>query len=154
MVPKGTRSISLFLVNRRKPAADEIRDTSFAFQAALEVRCDEPFVSRPNLRGLESDDWDERVADLQYRDVCEFAVGHGVATRAVQDERGDCREVHTRWIPAAEVERVAPAPIEGVELAMEKLAELPDAAAAKAQMRALAAHYRAWIGQQQANVPA
>ena len=53
------------------------RDTAFAFQAALEVRCDQPFVPRPNLRGLESDDWDERVADLQYRDVCEFAVGHG-----------------------------------------------------------------------------
>jgi hypothetical protein len=69
MVPRGTRSVSLFLVNRRKPAADELRDTAFAFQAALEVRCEQPFVSRPNLRGLESDDWDERVADLQYRDV-------------------------------------------------------------------------------------
>jgi hypothetical protein len=154
MVPRGTRSVSLFLVNRRKPAPDEVRDTAFAFQAALAVRCEQPFVSRPNLRGLESDDWDERVADLQYRDVCEFAVGHGVATRAVQDDRCECREVHTRWIPAAEVERVAPAPIEGVELAMEKLATLPDAAAAKASMGALVSHYRAWLGQQQAHVPA
>jgi hypothetical protein len=154
MVPRGTRSVSLFLVNRRKPAADELRDTAFAFQAALEVRCEQPFVSRPNLRGLESDDWDERVADLQYCDVWEFAVGHGVSTRAVQDEKGDCREVHTRWIPAADVERVAPAPIAGVELTMEKLAELPDAAAAKASMGALVTHYRTWLGQQQANVPA
>jgi hypothetical protein len=154
MVPRGTRSVSVFLVNRRKPAADERRDTAFAFQAALEVRCEQPFVQRPNLRGLESDDWDERVADLQYRDVCEFAVGHGVSTRAVQDKRCECREVHTRWIPAAEVERVAPAPIDGVELAMEQLAELPDAATAKARMIALVTHYRTWIGQQQATVPA
>src|SRR5205814_9165491 len=130
MVPKGTRSVSLFLVNRRKPAPDEMRDTAFAFQAALEVRCEQPFVSRPNLRGLESDDWDERVADLQYRDVCEFAVGHRVSTRAVQDDKCVCAEVHTRWIPAAEVEPVAPARIEGVELARDELAGLPDATAA------------------------
>jgi hypothetical protein len=153
MVPRGTRSVSLFLVNRRQPAADELRDTAFAFQAALEVRCEQPFVSRPNLRGLESDDWDERVADLQYRDVCEFAVGHGISTRAIQDDKGECREIHTRWIPAAEVERVAPAHIEGVELAMEKLADLPDAATAKARMGALVTHYRDWIGRQQAKVP-
>ena len=78
MVPKGTRSVALFLVNRCKPAPDDVRDASFAFQAALEVRSEQPFVPRPNLRGLESDDWDERVADLQYRDICEYAVGHGV----------------------------------------------------------------------------
>src|SRR5262249_35086795 len=94
------------------------------------------------------------VADLQYRDVCEFAVGHGVSTRAVLDDKCECREIHTRWIPSAEVERVAPAPIEGVELAMEKLAVLPDAAAAKEALSALVTRYRAWIAQQKANVPA
>jgi hypothetical protein len=154
MVPKGARSVSLFLVNRRKPAADELRDTAFTFQAALEVRCEQPFVSRPNLRGLESDDWDERVADLQYRDVCEYAVGHGISTRAVLDQTCCCREVHTRWIPAAEVERVAPSPMEGVELAMEKLAALPDAAAAKPSLSPLVTQYRAWIEKQKTNVPA
>src|SRR5262249_5112170 len=102
----------------------------------------------------ESDDWDELVADLQYRDVCEFAVGHGVSTRAVLDDQCECREIHTRWIPSAEVERVAPAPIEGVELAMEKLAALSNAAVAKAALSALVTQYRAWIEQQKANVPA
>jgi hypothetical protein len=154
MVPKGTRSVSLFLVNRRHPVNDELRDTAFAFQAALEVRSEQPFVSRPNLRGLESDEWDERVADLQYRDVCEYAVGHGISTRAVLDHESACREVHTRWIPAAEVERVAPSPIEGVELAMEKLAALPDGAAAKASLSVLVTHYRTWIETQKTDVPA
>lgn len=154
LVPKGTRSVSVFLVNRRKEASDELRDTAFAFQAALEVRSEAPFVPRPNLRGVESDDWDERVADLQYRDVCEYAVGHGISTQAVLDNKGECREVHTRWIPAAEVERVAPAPIEGVELAMETLAALPDATAAKASLSGLVSAYRKWIEKQKANVPA
>jgi hypothetical protein len=155
MVPRGTRSVSLFLVNRRHPGkGDEVRDIAFAFQVALEVRCEQPFVPRPNLRGLQSNDWDERVADLQYRDVCEYAVGHGISTRAVLDDKCECREVHTRWIPSAEVERVAPASIDGVELAMEKLAALPDAAAARAGLSALVTHYRAWIAKQKANIPA
>jgi len=139
---------------RRKPAPDELRDTAFAFQVALEVRSEQPFVPRPNLRGLESDDWDERVADLQYRDICEHAVGHGISTRAVLDDNCACREVHTHWIPSAEVERVAPSPIEGVELAMETLAALPNAAAARASLSALVTHYRAWIEKQKANIPA
>lgn len=134
LVPPGTRSVSLFLVNRRKPAPDDRPDSSFAFQAALEACCEQPFVARPNLRGLESDEWDERVADLQYRDVCEFAVGHGIATAARMDEKGECREVHTRGIPAADVELVAPASIPEVALEMEQLAQLPDAATAREKL--------------------
>ena len=57
-LPKGARSVSVFLVNRRKPAPDDIRDAAFAFQAILEVSGDDSFVPRPNLRSLESDDWD------------------------------------------------------------------------------------------------
>ena len=68
-LPKGTRSLSVFFVNRRRPAPDEIRDEAFAFQTQLDVRGEGPFVPRPNLRSLESNDWDERVADLQYRDA-------------------------------------------------------------------------------------
>ncbi len=155
LVPKGTRSVSVFLVNRRKPVGDSsIRDAGFAFQAALQVGSEVSFVPRPNLRGLESGEWDERVADLQYHDACEYAVGHGVATWAEMGSAGDCRTVHTRWIPSAEVERVAPAPIQGVELRMEELAALPDAATASSKLLGLATHYRKWIGEQAANVPA
>lgn len=154
MVPAGTRSVSVFLVNRRKPAPDPIRDAAWAFQAALEVHCSDGFVPRPNVRGLDSDDWDERVADLQYRDVCEHAVGHGVSTHAEVDENGHCRKVQTRWIPAAEVERVAAAPIEGVELRMAELAKLADASQANAKLMVLVTSYRSWIDTQNASISA
>lgn len=155
LVPKGTRSVSVFLVNRRKPLGDaSVRDATFAFQAALDVRCDSPFIARPNLRGLESNEWDERVADLQYRDVCEYAVGHGISTRAVLDDASECRELYTRWLPSSEVERVAPADMKGVELRMEELESLPDAATASAKLSGLVTQYRAWISQQTSSVPA
>lgn len=49
-LPKGVRSVSVFLVNRRMPAADVVRDEAFAFQTQLEVTCDALLVPRPNLR--------------------------------------------------------------------------------------------------------
>ena len=78
-LPAGTRSVSVFLVNRRPPARrDPRRRLRLPGPAGGPRR---PAVRPPaHLRSLESDDWDERVADLQYRDVCEFAVGHSVAT--------------------------------------------------------------------------
>jgi hypothetical protein len=51
-LPTGTRSVSVFLVNRRAPQADERIDQAFAFQTQLEIHGDRPFVPRPNLRSL------------------------------------------------------------------------------------------------------
>jgi hypothetical protein len=127
---------------------DENRDDRFIFQAGLEVQANEPLVPRPNLRGQATDDWDERLADLQYRDVYEYAVGHGIATRAEVDYRGACHTVRTCWIPAAEVERVEPATIPNVELRMESLATLADGVAVRRALGPFVQQYRGWIGGQ------
>lgn len=121
-LPAGTRSVVVFLVNYRQANPDDRRDESITFQAGLTVRLAEPFVPRPNLRRLSGNDWDEQVADLQYRDTFEYGVGHGVATAAVLDADGPCREITTMWIPSADVEKIAPAEVAGVELGMEALA--------------------------------
>ena len=148
----GTRSLSVFLVNKRVPSPDEVSDEAFVFQAELELQSKESFVARPNLRSLESHDWDERVADLQYRDNCEFSVGHSVSTTALHDD-GHCRTVRTRWIPDAEVERVAPAQIDDVELRMEELANLTDGNDAQDKLGNFVASYRNWIKEQAASAP-
>jgi hypothetical protein len=152
-LPSGTRSISVFLVNRRPPAPDETRDEHFAFQPQLEIHADRPFIPRPDLRSLESNDWDECVADLQYRDACEFAVGHNVSTEVLVTDDGQCVTVRTCWIPEAEVERIAPAPISGVELSMEVLGELRTAEDARTKLRSFATSYRAWIDGQREKMP-
>ena len=135
----------MFLVNRRPQAPDDTRDTAFAFQAQIEVSCESPLVPRPDLRGLESAEWDERVADLQYRDVGEFAVGHGVSTESLIADDGTCRSVRTVWLPHAEVERVAPESIPDVELGMEALASMPDAGTTQGALDSLVSRYREWI---------
>lgn len=146
-VPVGTKSVSMFLVNRRPPAIDETPDLAFAFQASIEVRSPAPLIPRPDLRGLSSNDPDERIADLQYRDAGDFTVGHGVATEDVI-VAAECRAARTVWIPTATVEHVAPAPIPDVELGMEALAELADAASVSQAIGLLPGRYREWIGAQ------
>jgi hypothetical protein len=146
-LPKGTRSLSLFVVNRRKAAPDELRDEGFVFQVELELQSDTSFIARPNLRSLESDDWDERVADLQYRDAFEFSVGHSVSTEAVV-ENGGCRTVRTCWLPTAEVEKVAPSTIPNVTLEMEVLARLRDSADAQEKLGRFVTNYKDWIIEQ------
>lgn len=152
--PAGARSVSVFLVNHREPSADVRKDEAFIFQAQIAIRSERPFAARPDPRGDDSEDPDERIADLQYRDVQEFACGHGVATRALLAEDGHCREIETTWVPRAEVERVEPARIDAVELGMEALAAANSAAELRAKLAPLAAAYGNWIESHANDLPA
>jgi hypothetical protein len=154
-LPMGTRSVALFLVNRRKPDLKR-KYRAFAFQTSLQLRADKPFVPRPDLRtnfGSEvGGQWDELVADLQYRDIFEYAVGHGVSVTADVDTSGKCSAVRTTWIPCGEVEWVVPAEIPDVELGMEALGVLADADQAAVKLKPLSDHYRSWINDQRSNL--
>ena len=152
--PADAHILSIFVVNRRAEMPDDRRDEAFVFQVQLELGSESEFLRRPNLRGIASDDWDESVADLQYRDVGEFAVGHNVATEAIQEDEVCCKVVRTRWIPMAEVEKVDPADIPGVEWSMDALANLQDGPDAKAKLGPLVEQYRDWIKKQAKEIPA
>ena len=148
-VPAGTRSVSIFLVNRRTPHGTHAYRAS-VFQPQLLIECDAGFVARPDPRSdLGHHDMDEKIADLQFRDTVEFATGHGVATRAVL-EHGTCRTVTTEWLPRATVERVEPTALSGIEFDMEKLGALANGAAVSVALAALPTQYTAWIDAQAA----
>lgn len=142
-IPAGTRSVSIFLVNRRTPD-DDNPDLSYAFQAEIEVRGDEPFVPRPDLRGALAAEWDEQVADLHYADTPEYATGHAVSADW-EIAGGACRVLRTAWIPGAEVEKTATVDVPDVELSLDALGALADGAAARARLEPLVTAYRGWI---------
>lgn len=150
-IPPGTRALCVFLVNSRPPAERAYQGN--AFQARLRVTCHEGFVARPDLRGcadgVNSQDWDTDVADLQYRQIFDYVSGIGCAAEPVDLSNGDpCRSVQSCWIPSAEVEFVGhleTAALPGVELGMEALAQITDVAGARAKLGKLVEHYRTWI---------
>jgi hypothetical protein len=142
-IPQGTSSVSVFLVNNRLPAEGE-PDLAYAFQPEIEVRCEQPFVPRPDLRDTWSQERDERVADLHYADTPEYATGHGISAEWDLVD-GSCHLLRTAWIPSAEVEKTATIDVPGVELSMEALGALADGAAAETALRLIVDQYRVWI---------
>lgn len=156
VVVEGTKAVSVFVVNDRK-CEDNITYRDIAFQVELTLGCAGGFIGRPDLRGLafaDDTDNDERIADLHYRDVLEYAVGHGVSTKA--DERASpCQEVRTCWLPTAEVPRMDhadPASLGEVVLEMEKLGALEHGDEAQRLLNPLVVRYRAWIDEQERRV--
>ena len=151
-IPAGSRSVSVFLVNRRPPDENN-PDLAYVFQAEVEVRGKHAFVPRPDLRGAQAENWDDQVADLHYADTPEFATGHGVSADWDLVD-GACRRLRTAWIPSACVENTETRDIPAVELSMEVLGALNDGTAVEIALRPLVDEYRTWIGGQRGSIDA
>ncbi len=154
-IPAGTRALCVFVVNGR-PAAERAYQGN-AFQARLQVDCAEGFVARPDLRNSNgAASMDLQVADLQYRDACDYVAGIGCSAEAVKVGDEPCRRVQTCWIPNAEVEFVGhldAKALPDVELRMEALASITDVADAEAKLCPLVKRYRDWIVDQAKVIP-
>ncbi|HYO93787.1 MAG TPA: DISARM system helicase DrmA [Polyangiaceae bacterium] len=143
----ATRALSLFLVNRRPLVEGRQFDESCLFQVRLELRHAGGLVARPNRRDESSEDEDEKVVDLQFREHCEWAVGHGVAVDALT-EAGSVVGACTTWLPQSVVPRVDTLEIQSVTTSMDALAEQLSGEALRGKLWPLAEHYAAWIVQQ------
>lgn len=147
----GARALSVFITNRRSAGERGRRDVQMLFQVSLEVVCDSGFLARPALRrGPELDD---QIASLQYRGVCEYAVGHGVAVlESARDADGEVRSVRTTWLPRSEVKPVTTRDELGdgliVETSMRALSELADGEAVRGALGHLPIAYGRWIEEQ------
>ena len=160
-LPDSTYSASLFLVNKRAPVKETgKRDCAYIFQSQLTVKTAIPFIPRPDLRNQALDDKDERLADLQYRHDVEFVVGHNVSATATlcgnpngDLDRPQCSEIYTNWMPQADVEKVIPSVVEGVNLEIEALGNASDAQTIRGMVGGMVTAYTSWIAQQRAAAP-
>lgn len=148
------RVVSVYLINQRDRAHFGPRDAACVFQAELALSLPAPgpgFIPRPDTHAQDGGLADERTADLQYRDVMELAVGHGIATTHDQPGAdGEVRVVRTTWLPASTVLRVEPKPLRGftVELDPMALGRLDSEAAVRTALAGLPQAYEAWIAEQ------
>jgi hypothetical protein len=146
-LPKGTRVLSLFLVNARTPL-DKDRDLNFAFQVGFTLRYGRGFLARPNRRGEAADDHDRRVLALMFRDRFEWAVGHNTSVRQPEiDREGNVYALSTTQLPCYEVRNVRHEKVPGIETRMSCLAEL-DAPGLTRALSPLVEEYGRWIDAQ------
>ncbi len=149
-VPAGTQAVSLFLVNMRTPIEGSGADERFMFHARVGVTCSVGFTPRRRL--AVHDHPDDLRNDVQFRDHCEWAVGHGVSTIAQATGR-TCTRVETTWLPRAEVYRMRANSIDGVLLSMDDLAGLQSVEPLRRGVEPLLIAYTAWIATQRRKVP-
>lgn len=128
--PDGTtrrlRAVTVFVVNRRFRVARKFADVANAHQVRLALSCEScSFEPVRDLSHYNSEDADDLLADLHYRDERAYAAGHN--TSAGWDNDGGA--VWTDPLPAAEVRGMrADLDCAGVERGMEALAAAADAA--------------------------
>jgi hypothetical protein len=149
---KGTRALSLFLVNYRQGAKRGEEDADYLFQVQLTLDYAPGFEPRPNRAGEHADDEDDRIADLQFRHRQEWAVGHGVSVEIdpAQVASTKVTRVRTTFLPRSEVRRVVTNELEDVSTDMTALAALEGATAVRNALSPLVEAYGSWIAQQRA----
>jgi len=140
----GTRVLSLFLVNDRAPVEID-RDMQFVFQVKLALTFDAGFLSRPNRKGEGSDDDDQQVLALLFRDHREWAVGHN--TSIEQPPPGKVTHLVTTQLPRFEVRPTAHQKIDNVATTMADLGKL-GASGLDNALSPLVEAYGKWIDRQ------
>ena len=163
---RGPSLVTVFLSNEQEQV-DLNKDIRWIFQARLDLAAADRaavFLGRDEVLGdidASSDSEQAEVAqlDMQYRDVVEFAVGHGVGTE-VEVSAGDPRRAvraGTAVIPRHEVWRTdAPRPedaphLTGLVTDMKVLSEL-EPADLRPALLPLAEGYRAWLEDEMARI--
>ncbi|RJS27443.1 helicase [Corallococcus sp. H22C18031201] len=145
---EGELAVAIFLVNARPPTSTAVdRDEAYAFQTHLALECEQGFVSRQDSSDAMSEDDDDRVNDLQFRDRQRWAVGHGISVR-IPSVSVPVIRVETDWLPRVEVLPVEARQIHEVTVGMELLAAFATPAEAVAALLPLVRTYREWVATQ------
>jgi hypothetical protein len=149
-LPTNTRVLSLFLVNTR-PEQERDRDTQFVFQVRLALTYEKGFLYRPNRRGEDAADEDQRVLSLAFRDHMEWAVGHNTSVEDPEVASGKLTLLRTTQLPRYEVPRVEHRTFADVTTGMAELTKLDGKGLSNA-LSPLIDAYAEWIKQQR-NTP-
>jgi hypothetical protein len=120
------------------------------FQTQLVIRAgDQSAIFLPSrdvmLPSYDETDGERRRLDLQYRDCLEYAVGRtcSVSWDEVAHARRAC-EVSTTWLATADIAQTVAGEVEGAQLAMRVLAQVPPGEVG-AGLSPLVTGYQAWL---------
>lgn len=142
----GTRVLSLFLVNGRAPEKKD-RDLQFVFQVRMALSYGAGFRPRPNRRGEDGGDEDQRVLALNFRTRMEWAVGHNTSVKLPEKIGEKVTRLETTQLPRFEVPRVDHRPVDDVTTGMADLAKLDGKGLVNA-LSPLADAYGKWLEDQ------
>jgi len=141
-----SRSVSVFLVNRRARGDGRPDDVECLFQPSLRIETSDEspgILARATART--GPDPDAESNRLLYRRMPEFAAGHGCSVAWAPPMGEATNAIWTTLVPTFETPSVSPAIADVPEIGMEELGAPSDGAELGSRLRPLVAAYRAWI---------
>lgn len=144
---KGDYSIYTFtLENAKKNDGNAVKDDDCFFQVKFKLFSKNGFCPLPDSQRINTDDDDYWSNQLLYRNVHNYAIGHGCA--ADWDESSE----NVSWIssavfPTYEIKPIVPSTIPGVSLEMLKMSPYGSFEDTVQELKLMCEKYQEWINQ-------
>jgi len=132
------------LENTKESNGHSIRDEDCFFQVRFIVKAKSGFCALPENLKIFSDDEDYLSNQLLYRNVKNYAIGHGCAAIWEETEKG-VFEISTSVFPQYEIKPIVPNKIDGVSLDMYKMSDYGNIEETVAELKTMCNKYQDWI---------
>ena len=141
---KGNFSIYTFTLENTNEAPNTYNDELSYFQCKLRLESVSGFCPLPDSQRVNVEDEDYLSNQLLYRDIRNYAIGHGCAAEW-DDSKEGVRWIETAVFPSYEVKPIVPSTIEGVSLEMLKYGPKADFTENISELQLMCRKYSEWI---------
>lgn len=139
----GSSAIYTFtLENARGKTETSVKDDDCFFQVKFKLFSEKGFSPLSEGQRITEDE-DYRSNQLLYRDVHNYAIGHGCA--ADWEESDVVRWISTATFPKYDIKPIVPSTIDGVSLEMLRMSPYGSFADTVSELRLMCQKYREWI---------
>ncbi|MHB8963770.1 MAG: hypothetical protein ACYC5K_11525 [Saccharofermentanales bacterium] len=150
---KGDYSIYTFtLENAKIKGGTSVSDEDCYFQVKFKLKSKIGFCPLPESNRISTDDEDYWSNLLMYRNVHNYAIGHGCATDW-EDIDGNVTWISSAIFPKYEIKPIVPCVIPGVSLKMLDMSDIGDFPQTIKELHSMCDSYQIWINQLKNEMP-
>ena len=142
---RGSYSIYTFTLENSTVRPAAFKDDDCYFQVKFRLSSDKGFSPLPDTQRINVQDEDYLSNQLLYRDVHNYAIGHGCAADW-EDNAEKVSWIQTAIFPTYEVKSIVPDAIDGVTLEMMKYSPDVDFSENIQELYLMCDKYEEWIG--------
>jgi len=137
---------TLTLENSNVKSSGSVRDDDCFFQVKFKIFSEKGFSPLPDNQRININDEDYWSNQLLYRDVRNYAIGHGCAADW-SDSSDKVSWISTAIFPTYEIKPIVPSIIDGVSLDMMKMSPYGNFDECISELHLLCKKYQEWINQ-------
>ncbi len=131
------------LENTKIISGNKISDEDCVFQVSMDIEAKEGFLPLPAETKINADE-DYLSNQLLYRDVRNYAIGHGCAADW-EEKNGIVKKISTAIFPEYEVKPIIPSSFKDISLSMQDLGNPDKKEEVKKSLYLLCSKYEEWI---------